>query len=308
LMRILTKKRVMTGFFARGMQPYPFLEETIYRKVFKKFITLTSPRKVFNAVYTSIALSLKRAGFVKPYDLLFTAGSEGFYTIGLGADVDLRTSNVVPINAIDVELSKRVLHSNRPFVAPYIVFLDEYLPYHPDFRIFKMETVTPEPYFKAMNDFFNRIETESGLSVVIAAHPKSDYANNPFGGRTILKNMTHELVRHSEMVIAHVSTAISYAVIFEKPIVLVYDREMGRIFKDLHIPLMESFGKSLNAPVLNLDESAGLPFDWAVIDREAYVDYKYKYLTSPGLETRNSPELIIEAIKMLRLPESHTDS
>lgn len=39
-----------------------------------------------------------------------------------------------------------------------IVFIDQYLPYHPDFKLRKTKSVEPISYYKYLNDFFTKIE------------------------------------------------------------------------------------------------------------------------------------------------------
>ena len=66
-----------------------------------------------------------------------------------------------------------------------IVFLDEYLPYHPDFDLLKMEKINANQYYKELNNFFSKIEAHTSSRVVIAAHPKANYNINPFNNRPI---------------------------------------------------------------------------------------------------------------------------
>jgi hypothetical protein len=302
LMRSLTRMNAFTGFFARGMQPFPFLEKPRHLWYLDRIRALWNVKKIASAAGNSLALVMKRLGLVKPYDILFTAGSEGFFTIGLGAVIDLKRAKIVEINTIDVDLSREVIDEPSPIREKFIVFLDDFLPHHPDFKIFGIETVGPERYYSGMNAYFSHLEAQRGIPVVIAAHPKSEYTQNPFQGRTIIRNRTNLLIRHSELVIAHSSTAISYAVIFEKPLILVYESEMLRIYGKTTVPLIVSFGRSLNAPVVDLENGPDpLPVD-ARVDKKAYEAYKYKFLTTPEAEHQRSSDLVIGAIKTIRFP------
>ena len=52
------------------------------------------------------------------------------------------------------------------------------------------------------------------MKVVIAAHPKVEYKSNKFN-RKIYFNKTLQLIKNSNLVLAHMSTAINYAVIYK---------------------------------------------------------------------------------------------
>ena len=64
---------------------------------------------------------------------------------------------------------------------------------------------------------FKKIEKKFESKIVVAAHPRvdiSDY-NNFFKGREVFYSKTIDLVKNCKCVLAHTSTAISYAVIFK---------------------------------------------------------------------------------------------
>lgn len=118
------------------------------------------------------------------------------------------------------------------------VFIDEYLPYHRDLQAFgnrsPMEAAT---YYSLLRRLFDRVESELGLRVVIAACPRADYHDKPglFGDRKIGYFQTADLVASSRLVIAHCSTAINYAVLFRKPVLLTTTRA---IFRSHHRPYL----------------------------------------------------------------------
>ena len=102
----------------------------------------------------------------------------------------------------------------------YVVFLDVFLPYHPDTPLMNLPLIEyPDIYFSEMNSFFDLIEDKYNLEVVIAAHPSANYIGNEFNDRKIIENRTRELVRSSEFVLSHHSNSISYAILYNKDIV-----------------------------------------------------------------------------------------
>lgn len=128
---------------------------------------------------------------------------------------------VVSINYIDVEEFNNCLQYSTDSLVNYnyIVFLDTMLVNHPDGqRLGVKETIDADVYYREVRSFFDRLETEFGFRVLVAAHPKSNYFNE-FGDRDIIKNKTGLLVKHSEFVVTHGSLSIDFALLFKKPIV-----------------------------------------------------------------------------------------
>ena len=88
--------------------------------------------------------------------------------------------------------------------------------------------------------------------IVVAAHPRaniSDY-NNFFKGREIFNSKTIDLVKNCSCVLAHTSTAISYAVIFKKPIIFLTSNEIIKSYDDYRV---HSNARILDAKLLNID-------------------------------------------------------
>lgn len=108
------------------------------------------------------------------------------------------------------------------------VFLDQFIPYSQDFVTLGFAgSFDAARYHGALRRLFDQVERDLGLRVVIAAHPRATYADTGiFGRRQVTRGKTEELVRDSSLVIAHSSTAVSYAAIFRKPLLVVATQEM----------------------------------------------------------------------------------
>ena len=200
--------------------------------------------------------------------------------------------------SLAVSGGERIIESN------YIVFLDECLPLHPDIEICNIKPMDADVYYRELNTFFDKLELEMGLKVIIAAHPKSiiyrekDY----FDGRMVIWGKTAELVRDSSLVLFHDSTSIGYAVCFNKPIVSL----VSNALRDGQRETFESaicFSKELNTRLVYVDDycknnQMGL-LDDLYVDKDAYTRYKYRYLTNPETETVHSSNLVIEGLKRI---------
>lgn len=296
LFRLLTKNQCKILFFARGMLPSPSLSAT------DRFKTLLSSKELLDKGYlfilNRIAHFYKKMGWVKPYDAFFYAGSEGYHTIGIGANIDKKHSIQIPVNSFDYDkyLTKK---GTPPFIdQPYIVFLDEYLPYHPDFLMFNMKTIDAKEYYDQINNFFDKLESQMKLKVVIAAHPKADLyqTENPFNGRQVFFNKTCELVKDSKFIVAHMSTAISFSVLYKKPILLLSTTGIRETIYSHHL-FIENFAKQLNTTMILWDNINDAADKIPEVDNQAYDQYIYKYLTSQVCEKQQSKDIFINFFK-----------
>jgi len=124
------------------------------------------------------------------------------------------STQIVWAHTLDYDLYLNEKNESRDSDANLGVFLDEYLPFHPDFAHSGIATPSaPENYYPRLREFFNLIEREHKVRIVIAAHPRSRYEQHPdyFGGRLIVREKTAELLHQAGFAIAHASTAINLA-------------------------------------------------------------------------------------------------
>ncbi|MBI5885829.1 MAG: hypothetical protein HZB85_04515 [Deltaproteobacteria bacterium] len=171
-----------------------------------------------------------------------------------------------------------------PELEKTCVFLDEALTNHPDFSILGIRPIGAGPYFKSMCRLFDAVERQTGLKVVIAAHPRSacEDMQDAYGGREIIKGKTIDLVARASLVVAHTSTAVSFAVLFARPLVLTKTAEM--VEKGFS-GLVDVMAASLGVNVVNIDDAAVLArtsFNPDANMGSRYEEYKYKYIKSRG--------------------------
>lgn len=181
---------------------------------------------------------------------------------------------------------------------PYAVFLDEYFPLHPDLRYFLGQDGSGAvEYQRSMNRFFEQVEQRYGVEVVIAAHPKSDYDEQTFQGRRIVKYQTVSLVRDSSLVLMHSSAAFSFAVMFDKPLTLLTTR--GYRHSRHQYQHLERLSRMSGLRIVDVDGDV----DWSAVGcrvpesvRERYI---YDYLTAPGIEQLTTFEVLCKAFHTL---------
>lgn len=298
LFLLLTKYQCKIAFLGKGMLDLYGLNENLITKVYKKFNQLISLKYLYGFIGNKIGFLLKSAKLIKPYDIVFYSGSYGYNTIGIGSEIDRTFSKLIPINSFDYD---DFMSENEPQIVdePYIVFIDDFLPFHRDFEILNIKTVDPDHYFKSLNIFFGKIEKNQGLKVVIAAHPKSNYTEDVFEGRKTIKFKSCNLIKNASIVVTHFSTAISFAILAKKPLIFIYGFEIKNVFaSSLYLNII-NVAQNLNAYCLNIDEEE-INDNAILIDDLKYEQYKYKFLTSRSSENAYSENIVIDAIKNYR--------
>ena len=137
-------------------------------------------------------------------------------------------TKIIKTCSYDFVLSKLV--EKRIIDEKYIVFLDEYIINHPDFKILNKKIDKEKLYYQELNKFFNFIEKKFKFKVVIASHPRADLEYNKikFPKHNVFIGNTPQLMKYSEGCITHASTSVNFAVIFEKPILFITTNRMKR--------------------------------------------------------------------------------
>jgi len=180
----------------------------------------------------------------------------------------------------------------------YVVFCDEYLPLHPEYiRDNINPPITPEVYYPIMNKLFYKIEKETGLEVIIAAHPRSKYEEHPdyFNGRKVIRGKTMELIRDSEYVLMHGSTAVNFAVLYHKPLLFL---NMVNIQQSDWYRTCTVFSSELNKRFINIDSDYEIDWDKELqIDEEAYENYKEKYIKRKNSKNEYFWQIVADEIK-----------
>lgn len=213
---------------------------------------------------------------------------------------DRNPSAVAVLNHPDWELYKLALEDDVVVEQePYIVFLDEYFPLHPDYRYLlgvSYDELTVS-YQRDMNDFFDRVEQQTSMKVIVAAHPKAEYENDTFKNREIKKGQTSQLVKNAQGVLLHCSSSVSYPVMFDKPMMMLTSDQIETVrhSKDY----LKNLARLLGLPVYNISKDVDKPIEMVHIldDRRNY--FINTFLTTPETIKRTNSEILIEYFSKL---------
>ena len=182
-------------------------------------------------------------------------------------------SRYLQLNSLDYDKFLSFESSNNlENLGDYVVFLDEFLPYHPDNEIqlgVNLQSISKK-YYDTLNLFFQSIKEKYGWNIVIASHPRADYRANKknFINCEVISGHTLELVKNSKLVVAHQSTSISFAVLYNKPIVFVTMDEIKNTI-GLQIGIFSNYLQSQLVDLSQASNNMQLKLD---IDNKCYVN------------------------------------
>ncbi|MFA4991101.1 MAG: hypothetical protein WC569_00785 [Candidatus Omnitrophota bacterium] len=241
---------------------------------------------------------------VRPAGLFICGGEKWgeyrrYYRYPVGKDAD-----ILPAHALDYDLYLDERHSGGAGERPMAVFLDEYVPFHPDQKICGGgHFVNADRYYMLLNGFFDAVEKNTGLSVVIAAHPRSCYEDKGdyFKGRSVLKGRTIQLIKESRLVLSHCSTALNFANLFYKPVVFMTCSELSKIHGDKN-DYIGKFAALFGKRPVAIDDYDG-EVDWREelkIDREMYDRYRRHYIKTADSQDLPCAQILADKLKSYR--------
>ena len=154
---------------------------------------------------------------------------------------------------------------------------------------------TSEVWYPALARFFDFLESATGVKVEVAGHYKAAFpAIAPcFGNRSVYYGKTREMVRQGEFAINIASTAISYAVLFKKPVIFLYSNQL----KGNSDPMdnINGMAEMLGTKPINVDDIPEDIHPYLKVDEAKYAAYEREVLTSDPLGRPNY-QIILEDI------------
>lgn len=253
-------------------------------------------RKIFNIrLYALINFFFVRFPYglvgISPANIVLIAGKK----IGIPREPWDKNTDIIQIPYFDYDVYLEEKGRPMKVNGKMGVFLDGCGPFHPDFM--KNSLFPPEKYYSLLCDFFDYVEKSLGTRVVIAAHPRSNYSVDCdyFKGREIVKERTAELVKESDFVILHESAAVSFAVLFNKPLIFTTTDELkGSLAGQVTYFMAEFFGKE----PINLSSAGNIDLKKQLfINKEAYKKYRNEYIIHEGTEELPIWQIFVNHLK-----------
>ncbi len=231
--------------------------------------------------------------FFIPSDYFFVAGDKYFQLIN-----QYLPKSTQIIKGHSWEYSNSFFLSNfkkNKLAYKYAVLIDGAGPKFSDSRVISKTqyTFTEENWYPAMIKFMDQVELENGIKIVIAAHPLSKFESHPaeYGKRQVIYGQTEDLIKHCDFAITRHSTAKSFCVIYNKPLINIYSNEL---IKDVDfLKSVQSSSNALDTMLVNIDKSKEYNFKNIHINHKVYKNYALNFLTS-GSQKKSNYEIILE--------------
>jgi len=284
LFQIFTKYNCLLGVFAKNMFPTGYYSQSFIDK-----LNSITYKRLINYLQTKLLLRDVKLKKIKLFDFVFLAGKLGWKSIGRINQDNLLGSEVININSDDYDCFLQKIDCKRIVEDKYILFLDQYLPLHPDLVLFGVRKINAEIYYKDLNAYFEYLERKTGKIVVIAAHPKAyRYKTESFfNGRQVFFDLTPELVKYADFVLAHYSTAVNFPICFDKKIHFITSHSLQKGVLSIHLGIL-NFAYYLRCNYQFIDDINENLSVVKEISDEKYTQYKYDFQTSPMTESLSS--------------------
>jgi hypothetical protein len=239
----------------------------------KKYLCDLTLSKIFRSFYVRIPRKLL---FLKTADFHILGGSKN-RELYIRLALTNKNTRITHLHSLDYEAFLDVYNDNdRQVNGKYWVFIDEYLPFHPDAQHpdFKNEPILdPKLYYQELRDFFHFIEDSLHVRVIIASHPRGDYGKHPeaYEGFSVFRFLTNKLIKDSEVVLSHFSTCEGYAALFQKPIIHILTT--GILKNERYQNALNYYSEMFGSKILNISNQDYKNLDFkelCVIDENKY--------------------------------------
>ena len=217
-----------------------------------------------------------------------------------------RAKRKIAAHSFDYEKYLRLRDAPGLRDGEYAVYLDENIAGHEDnAELGYSSPVSSERFFFALNAFFSAFEAASGLPVVVAGYPSDQSPTKlvEFGEREVVFGETANLIRGARMVFAHASTAISFAVLWRRPLVFLTS---GELTSSWYYPWIAAPRGILNASLIDIDSfqpAQNLVGELMEVDHDAYQCYQDTFIKSAGSPESSLWDILVVAAQDPELVE-----
>jgi len=263
---------------------YPTLPLT-GRQNWIRFKKVFQPKALMHFIARKIAAPFRKKGFFYPLPVKVFGTRTNRFKAFID-EYEIPEKNILTLNHPDYYDWLNYSEQKEEFIKStdlpprYCVFVDDAQTHHPDYAIMNLKPLDNAKYLASMNKLFRFIENKTGMPVVIAGHPRPQYDKvlGIFDGRRIIQGKTLALVANSELTIVSYSTAASFAVLFNKPLMIVTNDELLKVGR---VGFDEPIARSLGLAVVNADDDESLNrlnFDFEQWPKTLYQKYIYDWL------------------------------
>lgn len=280
----IKKYNFKIGTVSLGIMP-EIQNYNLFEKLFIKIYNFKNqPLKIIYKIFIFLFSNFKNKNYLyKKMDFIIVGGKK--WKKHFITDY-LKKTKIIKIHAFDYDkyLNKKIKKLNYK----YSVFIDEDMPHHSDYEYLGIKPyASPSIYFSELNKFFSYYEKQTGIKIVIAACPRTDYKRkkNPFNGRKIISDNTSNLVKYAKHVFLHMSTSVNFAILHKKPVISLNSNNYNKLIAQNRI---KKLSQEIGAKRINVSESFKDNFRNLKINKKKYDFYKESYI-----KEKNTPNKFI---------------
>ena len=253
----------------------------ISKKILKFLYMLKKPKIFFTFIFNVLIFTFNKYKYSFKPDITVTGG--------LIASHNKNIKKKIGAHCLDYDTYLKI--KDKPSIKEknYAVYIDQALTTHPDYKIRNIQApASRKKYYPVLLNFFNNFKSETGLNIKFAMHPMSqeEKISLLLKDIDICRGNTPELIKNSSVVLTHNSTATSFAILFNKPIINLTSEELRKSWLG---PEIEAFCKSNGGKIINMDKSIKSQIN---LDQLLKIDeLKYKKFKDDYIKMPNSPDI-----------------
>ena len=257
IIKILNKRKIKFVFFEFGN--LPIFSYTLFQKL---LIFLKYPTKSFRHFVRNKFIRVLSSLYFYPYYYIY-AGN--IFASKLKSKISINVPDIDHDRFIIYKRNKKSLNSKKKdSKKKYILYLET--PYnHPD-GLYENDRLPPEKvcsyndYYNPLSKFLKFISTKLKIKIKLFLHPKSNLRKYPISHSGKIKTYSNlSIFENCKFIFLHNSTAIKFAVLFNKPIVFLNQNNfsvsnqnnikyLSKYFKQKYINFSEiSYYKNLDS-------------------------------------------------------------
>lgn len=268
---------------------------SINKNILSLFIQIMRPVIFMKKLISFVQEKFKKIKVKTYIDYLVVDGRKSIPKINENKTLIIQAHNL----DYDFLVKENQVKSNKN--SNYLVFIDQYLPYHPDYiKKGTKPPVSEDCYFSIIDHGLNAIAKSLKLNIKIAAHPLSNYASKQKKyNYPIFENKTFMLIRDAAVVISHCSTALGWAVFTKKPIIFITTDEIQNANHSRFAKNINNYATILGKKTVNFSQLSSKD-NWINhlnIDCEKYEKFVENYIKIKGSPDKPYWNIVIEYIE-----------
>ena len=214
-----------------------------------------------------------------------------------------RRTRIIYLNTFDYEIVRKTNLGSRG-TSGVIAYIDGLGPLHPDNNTLESVPLnhTVDTYFSKLRNAFDYVERETGLEVVVAAHPRAQASQleDKYGKRNVVYGSTSATIRDCRFVLmSYPSSSISMVVALRRPALVIRLNDEFRYDKRM----LRELQRKLRLETLK-PEDPQVVFKLPTINERAYSQFFRRHVKRPNSSDLPFWEKVAKDIKCLTAGET----